>query len=230
MLPPIFICKNGHSICEKCKLEPPHCPTCTVPFTNIRSVSLEKLSTYMEFPCIYRGSGCNESVRSENINEHQSMCPYVTYICPLQCPGRFNTDHLLEHVQQQHSIALNYYGDGLRYNHVMNYDFKKNYVNLITAQNDYFVSTISVTNNIWEFFLMYIGPESRAGRFSYTLQFGTGNVDLASIKITLRCTSINKGFNEIRQACKCIILPVDVIKSLVEDGNMVYYLRIGRAQ
>jgi hypothetical protein len=112
----------------------------------------------------------------------------------------------------------------------MNYDFKKNYVNLITAKSDYFVSTISVANNIWEFFLMYIGPESRAGQFSYTLQFDTRNVDLASMKITLRCRSVNEGFSQIRQACKCVILPVDVIKSSMKDGNLVYYLSIGRAQ
>jgi hypothetical protein len=169
-------------------------------------------------------------MRAENINEHQSVCPYGTYICPLQCPGRFNIDHLLEHVQQEHNIALQEYGDGPHYHQVINYDFKKNYVNLITAKSDYFVATISVTNNVWEFILMYIGPESRAGRFCYTIKLDTGNVDLASMKITLRCRSINEDFNEIRQACKCIMLPADVIKSSLKHGNLGYYLNIARAQ
>jgi hypothetical protein len=86
LLPPIYVCINGHSICENCKHQTAFCPTCRMAFTNTRSVVLEKISTYMQFPCVYWRSGCNEIMSSENINEHLPLCRFRKYFCPLQCP------------------------------------------------------------------------------------------------------------------------------------------------
>jgi hypothetical protein len=112
----------------------------------------------------------------------------------------------------------------------MNCDFTRDYVDLITAQGEFFFAKISVNNDIWEFYVMYIGPEGRAGRFYYTIVLDTGDVDSASLKITLQCISINEDLDEIRQACKCIMLPADVIRSSLRDGNLDYFLNIGRTK
>jgi hypothetical protein len=197
---------------------------------NRRSVVLEKISTYMQFPCVYWRSGCDEIMSSENINEHLPLCPFRKYFCPFQCPARFERDELVEHLQQGHNITLRMFGDGSPYVELVNYDFRKTYVDLITAKKEFFFVTTTITNNIWELFVLYIGPKSRAGRFCYTIMFDTGDIDSACLKISLRCRSINEDYNEIRRACKCVMLPVDVIMSSMKDGNASYYLNIDRSQ
>jgi hypothetical protein len=50
---------------------------------NIRNVALEKMARQIEYPCIYSKSGCTEKVTLDLKNEHEKVCPYNLYGCPL---------------------------------------------------------------------------------------------------------------------------------------------------
>ena len=60
MRPPIMLCENGHNICNICKQEVPHCPTCRQQFSNTRNVALEKVAIEVNYPSTYRNYGCWE--------------------------------------------------------------------------------------------------------------------------------------------------------------------------
>ncbi|KAK3155924.1 hypothetical protein QOZ80_2AG0100460 [Eleusine coracana subsp. coracana] len=61
MLPPILQCPNGHTICSSCKLRVEnHCPTCRQELGNIRCLALEKVAEKLQLPCKYQSAGCSE--------------------------------------------------------------------------------------------------------------------------------------------------------------------------
>jgi hypothetical protein len=109
---------------------------------------------------------------------------------------------------------------------IQNYDLTKDYTQVLLAHNEVFVRTITVINGIWHFLLQNVGPERNAGRFCYTVSFVKDDDDVAIMKVSHWCRSIYENVNEIYQACKCIMLPAAVIKSTMDDGQLVYCFKI----
>jgi E3 ubiquitin-protein ligase SIAH1 len=227
MLPPIYVCVNGHNICKSCKPEIKCCPTCKQMFAPMRCVSLEKLSAQVDFPCTNRNSGCKKTMRGDSLNEHQTVCTYGTYSCPFNCPGRFNRLTLVQHVKNEHEQILTKSIYSSYYVKILGYSLTKKYTDVIVTNIEVFVRTIIVTNGIWYFLVRYIGPVRNAGRFSYTVAFESRDSNVASILITHRCQSINEDVDEIYRACKCIMLPAEVVKCSLQDGQLCYRFRIG---
>lgn len=54
----IFLCKNGHNVCSKCKEFVIGCPTCRENILDVRNLSLEKVITHALFPCKNHSAGC----------------------------------------------------------------------------------------------------------------------------------------------------------------------------
>ncbi|KDR07297.1 putative E3 ubiquitin-protein ligase SINAT1 [Zootermopsis nevadensis] len=228
MLPPISLCVNGHNICKSCKPNMKHCPTCRHPFTTIRCLSLEKLAAELDFPCTYQTLGCKETRRAKLITQHQALCPYGTFSCPLQCRVRLSREALVKHVKEKHEQDIHEWNERVQYVKIQNYDVTKNYTQVILAHNEVFVRSIKVINDIWYFLTQYIGTEKDPGRFYYTVSFDSKDHEDTFIKITHGCRSANEDENEIYSTCKCIMLPVEVIKYTVVDGELSYYFQIKR--
>jgi hypothetical protein len=109
---------------------------------------------------------------------------------------------------------------------IQNYDVTKTYSQVILAHDELFVRTIRVLNGVWYFLLQYIGPENDPGRFCYTVSFHTEDHDVAFIKITHGCRSIKEDANEIYRTCSCIMLPTEVVKCTIENGELGYCFQI----
>jgi E3 ubiquitin-protein ligase SIAH1 len=230
MQPPIYLCLKGHSICRSCKPQLKLCPTCKTTFAPMRCLSLEKLSTKVDLPCRYKDSGCKAAMRGDSINEHQSVCPYGTYTCPFNCPGKCNRLSLVQHLKTKHKQTVT----GCRYSScyfkILNYSVTTEYRDVIVTNTEVFVRTIVIITDIWHFILQYIGPVKFAERFSYTVRLESRDSDVGSITITHRCQSINNDVNEICLACKCIMLAVEVVKCYLNDGQLSYRFKMARVQ
>jgi hypothetical protein len=192
---------------------------------------MEKLSTVQhKFPCTYQKSGCTEMIPAVSKSDHQNECPYGTYNCPFQCPGKFTRKNLVLHVKQEHNRMFRKCSARTQIIKIENYDVTKDYAEVIMAHEEVFLHTIRIINGIWYFLLQYIGPEQDIGSFSYKLCLDEMEDDVACIKISHWCRSINEDVNEIYQSCKCIMLPAEVICRAINDGDLSFYFKIVKLQ
>jgi E3 ubiquitin-protein ligase SIAH1 len=231
MLPPIYLCVNGHNICKICKPKLQHCPNCGPQVLNLlviatRCLPLEKLAAQVEFPCTYQKFGCPETSHADRIMQHQAVCPYGTYSCPLKCKMRLTRELLLQHVREKHKKEFHESSERLDYIRIQNYDVTKVYTQVIVAHDEVFVRTIRVINGTWHFLVQYIGPEKCAQKFRYKVSFDSKNEDILFIKIGHCCRSINENANEIYRTCKCIMLPTEVVKCTIHNGELGYYFQL----
>lgn len=83
MIPPIFMCSEGHSVCLTCKTL--SCGICGIEVTDIRNIDLEEISRSIVHPCRFAEKGCTELHSYFDIRCHEVYCDYFKYKCPLGC-------------------------------------------------------------------------------------------------------------------------------------------------
>lgn len=110
MLPPIYQCLQGHSICSTCKTAVPTCPLCRTEIRNTQNFSLEKLTARMIYPCKYHKAGCLMTVKSSDIRKHEDSCEYGPYDCPLSeienCAEKSTKNNIISHVETNHETYI----------------------------------------------------------------------------------------------------------------------------
>jgi len=102
MEPPIFQCRQGHTVCSSCHhklqvvgMENCRCPVCRVPYDSqpIRCLALEKLYNNMELTCVFARFGCAVAPTYASKHLHELDCLHrpVGCICKLLStnPRRF---------------------------------------------------------------------------------------------------------------------------------------------
>lgn len=106
MIPPIFICTGGHSICGSCRQTKGiyKCPVCQSDVTNTRNFALENVTTAAQYPCKNKAMGCKFSGNSTNIRSHEKQCNMLHVECPFNCNWKGNTNSVIDHAQKQHNI------------------------------------------------------------------------------------------------------------------------------
>ena len=106
MVPPIWLCTNGHNICSKCRKSVQRCPTCRAEFLETRCVALENIARRLKYPCINRESGCLELFSIEHITKHHAGCVYGKIKCPFyllnDCSWSGFKNDLKEHAKAAH--------------------------------------------------------------------------------------------------------------------------------
>lgn len=106
MSEPIFICKNGHSICEDCKAKSVVCSTCQASLEGGRNFTLEKMANFIICPCKYENFGCKFFGKPKAISAHHKVCNFKKYNCPLQeytsCQWKGTLKDHLQHVLNGH--------------------------------------------------------------------------------------------------------------------------------
>ncbi|KAJ4452063.1 hypothetical protein ANN_03579 [Periplaneta americana] len=110
LMPPIGLCKNGHSICKICRNKVQQCPTCKEDFTDNRSISLENIVRGLHYPCHNKTNGCAEVLPNELMMEHEEICGLGVHECPLKkkftgfvnCKWMGTWDDLKTHIERDH--------------------------------------------------------------------------------------------------------------------------------
>ena len=78
--PPIFQCKNGHSVCHLCKSQLDQCPLCREAIA-VRNLQLEDILESLPMPCKYKTNGCKRVLDQSMRAEHEIECPERTIAC-----------------------------------------------------------------------------------------------------------------------------------------------------
>lgn len=78
---PMVQCYEGHLVCNKCRMRLNHCPECRGPFSTIRPRAVEKIASFLEYPCSYEG--CMQLVSPANRIMHAKSCSFRSFVCPI---------------------------------------------------------------------------------------------------------------------------------------------------
>lgn len=106
MQPPIYQCREGHTLCCNCRQRLSSCPTCRSPELNIRCRALEVLSQCLtDVPCRFASYGCTYTMRYNEVLKHESRClrrPLACLHAHNGCAFEASPQQLAEHLLQQH--------------------------------------------------------------------------------------------------------------------------------
>jgi hypothetical protein len=72
----IFVCRNGHSVCENCNPALSQCPTGQGPPAKTRNRRLEEIAGNVVVQCPFAEIGCIESVVGNEYKLHESKCDF----------------------------------------------------------------------------------------------------------------------------------------------------------
>ncbi|KAF5288078.1 hypothetical protein FQR65_LT12128 [Abscondita terminalis] len=239
MVPPIFICPTGHSICNSCKIKLPSCPLCRLVFQDTRNFTLEKLATTINYPCKYKDLGCVFSLNYEHIGLHQLHCLYAYGRCPLKllglCSIKEDFVDLIGHMRENHS---NYIVDANRqYSRELAGNITTSYWATI-CDNEIFIICCkhSTTSGPIKFNVLHVGMNETKPKYKFELQFcdQTGKEDnwqlcgfqyLPIDRFSIHVAMFNICNNEILlNELKCVrclkILSVFPVYSSSEAGNI----------
>jgi hypothetical protein len=72
----IFVCGNGHSVCENCQPDLSECPTCQGPPAKTRNLGLEQLAENVVVECPFAENGCTSFLSSSDYQIHKTACDF----------------------------------------------------------------------------------------------------------------------------------------------------------
>ncbi|OEH78291.1 putative E3 ubiquitin-protein ligase SINAT1 [Cyclospora cayetanensis] len=106
MQPPIYQCREGHTLCCNCQQRLTSCPTCRSPELNIRCRALELLAQCLtDIPCRFSNFGCPYTLKYSELQQHEARClrrPLACLHADSGCAFESTPQQLAEHLLQQH--------------------------------------------------------------------------------------------------------------------------------
>ncbi|KAK9881062.1 hypothetical protein WA026_014407 [Henosepilachna vigintioctopunctata] len=106
MVPPIYQCAGGHSICGDCKNKVQQCPTCEKSFGETQNYAVESFTSFLKYPCKNFEKGCEYLSPAKEIRKHEKMCKYGEYQCPTysytSCKWTGMKDNIWRHCKDYH--------------------------------------------------------------------------------------------------------------------------------
>ncbi|MQL80826.1 hypothetical protein Taro_013280 [Colocasia esculenta] len=202
MYPPIYQCQNGHTLCSTCKLRVENrCPTCRQELGDIRCLALEKLAESLELPCKYYSLGCPEIFPYYSKLKHEGQCIFQPYHCPYagsECSVVGDIPFLVSHLKDDHKVDMH---TGCTFNHryvkanarevenatwmltvssypsLFSFPLEKMILTLIfNCFGQYFCLHFEAFQigmaPVYIAFLRFMGSESEARNYSYSLEVG----------------------------------------------------------
>jgi E3 ubiquitin-protein ligase SIAH1 len=185
MVPPIQLCKNGHSICSKCSQNAYFCPTCGAEPSNTRNVHLENIVRGQKYPCANRPSGCLDLFSIEQIAEHQAVCSYGPVECPLkklnvECPWKGVKSDLEEHAKAVHP---EYFVRSSTHTSPWLDDDRQ----LVLCFGEVFLYNQRIRDGTFHCVVQLIGPRSQASKYKCEFQLRAANgIEQISKTFTVR--------------------------------------------
>lgn len=74
MVPPIYQCVSGHTLCNACKAKLEKCPSCEAKIDETRNLVLEEVAEKVELPCQYETDNCTFRGGVKRVAAHEVDC------------------------------------------------------------------------------------------------------------------------------------------------------------
>lgn len=228
MVPPIYQCQTGHSICGSCKIKVSECSLCKQPVQDIRNFGLEKITSRIKYHCKYRDFDCNFISTANDIKQHETVCKFGPYNCPFvgyePCTWNGNFADIMEHVHAVH-------GDNVLEMNTVNVPFvKEEYIEdedcfVFETHGEMFRLLYRYENEHFFWSVQLIGPPEDSEKFMFALDImdNTNNGQRFVIKRkVLPLTPYEETFEENDLFLK---VPLYLIEPMI-DADLTYRIQI----
>jgi hypothetical protein len=167
---PIIMCRNGHSMCGKCRAQLMRCPLCRSDFLETRNRTLEILTRKISLACIYSSVGCSMKIMMAKITVHERNCHWRPFKCPKpNCACKCPLADMRNHLWAVHGTSL------LRENRdsitlLRNFGTTSNWQRAILFSDEIFVHVCTVIEGRLYTCVLHVGLQEKTTRFSYSVQ------------------------------------------------------------
>ena len=180
MVPPIWLCTNGHNICSICRQTVQFCPSCRAEFSGTKNVVLENIARRQKYPCVNRQNGCLELFSIEHIAKHHARCVYGKIECPFyNCSWNGFKNNFKEHVKQAHEKSIFW---------------------VPTFSSPNIANAVAIVSNFGELFTYY--KQIRDGRYYAAVQL----IGTSSEASKYKCEFTLRAANGIEQISKTFLV------------------------
>lgn len=222
MVPPIYLCAGGHSVCGICRHTKNvlKCPVCQSPVTTTRNFALENVTGAAKYPCKNKAMGCKFVGNSSSIRNHEKRCVTSYVECPFSCAWKGNTSTLLEHAQKSHNINTTWsltdtLFRNLRSSVLVDY-------NLVKFDKKLFKVAFkhsSITGPVhWA--VQEVGRQfTDKPEYNYTLKF----MDQSNMGRQLIINNLCYGVSGAADFHNCLIIPYQLLKPFVDDEDKLIF-------
>ncbi|KAF5278672.1 hypothetical protein FQA39_LY00714 [Lamprigera yunnana] len=230
MVPPIYQCVVGHSICSTCKPLMNECPTCRDKIAATRNFSLEKLTRIIKYNCKYKDLDCPFQSNSEEIKDHEAKCKFGPYNCPFdefrECKWKGKLSDIIYHAKTFHEddiLEVNYLT--WAYLDASSEDIDEDCY-LIKSFGSLFRIIFKFCSKMFYWSIQYVGPPEEAEKFMYELDIGDNSGLNQRLYIKRKCCALLSYKNSCTDPLTCVQIPFDLIKPLLNQEDMVYKIRV----
>ena len=216
MVPPIKLCKIGHSICNRCRERVQRCPKCRAELTETRCLTLEDIARRQDYTCANRQSGCLELFSIEHIAEHHHICLYRKIECPFKlnwCSWNGFKSDLKEHAKAAHPA---WFFENSTFRSDI---FEDKILRLVSCFGELFMYYKRIQDGRLYGAVQLIGTSSEASKYKceFTLRAANG---VEQISNTFLVRSFTEDFESIFNSGKCLRLDEVTVRNFLVGNNL----------
>ncbi|KAF5298241.1 hypothetical protein FQR65_LT09752 [Abscondita terminalis] len=228
MCEPIYQCISGHSVCNNCKSNVQHCPTCRANMSDIRNFTLEAVSSHVKLYCENKKSGCLDILSVSDYKNHVDECASRGVECPFQenlhCNWIGSYSSCMKHLLDKHkdwvlenSNLISFLLDDVNPIKTYAVNFSDTIFRLIFKfENNYFYWSLQK----WKY------NESCSDDFMYEIDVLDSCALNQKFYLKRKCSNYvehNQIFNE---HLNYVQVPYDLISSFVNNRRLMYTFQI----
>lgn len=227
MIPPIYQCFTGHSICKNCSPRLNQCPTCRKDLLPVRNIALENLAAGVKYPCFYRLTGCNKAFPMHLIEGHERECQFGSQQCPFAvlsnevCTWLGPFSGIKKHIQKDHNKNGNCVEIERRFHGLLiNLSEKSHFKQVVFALGETFYMLFKRTGNIFFVVGYYIGPMSESSKYKY--RFSLTRKGIGAVSYCLFTRGLFENVNEVFDTGNCVNIHYGCVQKFTENDCLAY--------
>lgn len=224
--PPIYQCVSGHSFDLACKNSITECPVCKKEIYPSSNVTLEKVTSYLIYPCKNIEYGCEYASGPQKIKEHEKYCKHGARSCPINeyewCIWKNKTSEMYSHIRNIHHDCL------LEVDTVCTFvdlEQEEACCYLLKYAKNLFKLHYRYQNATFSWAMQLIGPPDESSNYWFEIDI----IDNVSIKKRMLMRSVCSPFSDKQDAFsqddRYIFLKLDQVRSFINE-NLSYRVRI----
>lgn len=229
MVPPIYQCETGHSVCSTCKSKINECPSCKRCYRDTRNFHLEKITNRIKYYCKYRDYDCTFVASAQDIKQHEMECKFGPYSCPLHdhtaCGWKGRLTDIMEHVRHSHE-------DNMLELEVVTVPYEEADFNssdedcfVMQASGEIFRLLYKYENNLFRWAVELVGPAAEAENFMFILDIIDNTNQHQRLFLKRHCAPLGSNCDPFRNDVHCVKIPLDLINCMISN-DLTYRIQI----
>lgn len=229
MVPPIYQCEVGHSVCSICKFKVNECPTCKQSIRETRNFHLERITNRIKYYCKYRDFDCSFISSAKDIKQHEADCKFGPYKCPLHdyiaCNWKGKVADIMQHIRQSHHdnmleldlVSIPYEESG--------FDDLDEDCYIVESAGEIFKVICKCENDCLNYSVQLVGPADEAKKFMFVLDFVDDTNRNQRLCLKRYCAPLSLNCDAFNTDDDFVKIPIYLVNDMI-DSSFTYRIQI----